>query len=231
MDPQTLPPEEKALYEAIKRQYKVAFEKLKIGEHTLHLLKMTDLEQVLAGKDPLADVASFPFWVRLWEADFVLAECMAAAPLAPESTVLELRAGLGVPGLLVAARGYRVTLTDFDQIILDFERINAAASKVGDRVRVARLDWLNPPEMERYDVILGSEILFREEFFAPLLALMRSALKPGGTVYLAHDIQRRSVQPFLQMAEPHFRIAASRRRLKSLTGDKTVLLARLQARD
>jgi 2-polyprenyl-3-methyl-5-hydroxy-6-metoxy-1,4-benzoquinol methylase len=92
------------------------------------------------------------------------------------------------------------------------------------------LDWLNPPDMMRFDVILGAEILFREEFFQPLLNVLGKTLKPGGVVYLAHDIKRRSLEPFLKMAEKDYRIAASQRKLKSFDGDKIILLNRLQLR-
>ncbi len=230
MDPQTLPEKELNLYTAIKDRYKVAFEPLKIREHSLHLLKMTDLEQILDGKDPLKDVSSFPFWIRLWEAAIVLSEFMAAMPCTPGTTLLELGAGLGAPGLTAAKVGYNVTLSDYEQMILDFERINAAASRL-DNVECLMLDWLNPPEMERFDVIIGAEILFREEFFQPLLNVLKKTLKPDGVIYLAHDIKRRSLEPFLKMAEKEYRIAASQRRLKSFDGDKIVLLNRLQPRN
>ena len=229
MDPNTLPAEEQALYQAIKQRYTVAFEPFKVREHHLHLLKITDLEQILGGRDPLKDVSTFPFWIRLWEAAIVLAEFIAGQPPQGDGSLLELGAGLGAPGLVAAAAGYRVTLSDYEPIILDFERINAAASKL-PQVRCTLLDWLEPPEMERYDVILGAEILFREEFFQPLLGVLRRALKPDGVVYLAHDAQRRSLQPFLKMAEKEYKISASPRKLKSLEADKTILLTRLQPR-
>jgi predicted nicotinamide N-methyase len=229
MDPQTLPAEARALYEGIKNRYTVAFEPLKIREHKLQLLKITDLEQILEGKDPLKDVSTFPFWIRLWEAAIVLSEYVAGLSCAQGATVLELGAGLGAPGLTAAACGFDVTLTDYEELILDFERINAAASRLAN-VRFALLDWLNPPEMEQYDIILGAEILFREEFFQPLLDVLRKTLKPNGVVYLAHDIKRRSLEPFLKMAEGEYRIAASQRKLKSLEGDKIILLTRLQPR-
>ena len=229
MDPKTLPAFEQTLYNTIKARYKVAFESLKIREHHLQLLKITDLEQILEGKDPLKDVSTFPFWIRLWEAAIVLSEFIAGLPRDRETTLLELGAGLGAPGLTAAAAGFQVTLTDYEELILDFERINAAASKL-ENVQFALLDWLDPPEMPQYDVIVGAEILFREEFFEPLLKVLRKALKPEGVVYLAHDIKRRSMEPFLKMAEKEYSISASRRKLKSLDEDKIILLTRLQPR-
>jgi predicted nicotinamide N-methyase len=229
MDPQTLPAFELTLYNTIKDRYKVAFEPLKIREYRLQLLKITDLEQVLDGKDPLKDVSTFPFWIRLWEAAIVLSEFVAGLPCNPGTSLLELGAGLGAPGLTAAAAGFQVTLTDYEELILDFERINAAASKLHN-VQFAMLDWLDPPEMPQYDVIVGAEILFREEFFEPLLGVLRKALKPEGVVYLAHDIKRRSLEPFLKLAEKEYIISASRRKLKSLDEDKIILMTRLQPR-
>ncbi len=229
MDPQTLPAFELTLYNSIKDRYKVAFELLKIREHQLHLLKITDLEQMLDGKDPLKDVSTFPFWIRLWEAAIVLSEFVAGLPCPEGTSLLELGAGLGAPGLTAAAAGFQVTLTDYEDLILDFERINAAASKLLN-VQIAMLDWLDPPEMPQYDVIVGAEILFREEFFEPLLGVLRKALKPEGVVYLAHDIKRRSLEPFLKLAEKEYIISASRKKLKSLGEDKIILMTRLQPR-
>ena len=230
MDPQTLPAETQDLYQNIKKQYKVGFESLKPGSDIhLHLLKITDLEQVLAGKDPLRNPSEFPYWVSLWEAAIVLSRFMVALSPAPGTTVLELGAGLAAPGLTAAALGCSVTLSDWEEEILDFERVSAAASGLKN-VRFDILDWLNPPKMERYDIILGAEILFRNDYFDPLLEIMGQALKPSGVVYMAHDIKRKSMQPFLQKAEKEYEISASKRVLKSLEEDKEILLTRLNPR-
>ncbi len=230
MDPQTLPVEVLKLYNKIKKQYSVDFESLKLADDLhLRLLKLTDIEQILAGKDPLKNPSEFPFWIRLWEAAIVLSRFMVNLRPASGTTVLELGAGLAAPGLTAAALGCSVTLTDYEEMILDFGRVSAAASGL-DKVNFAMLDWLAPPEMERYDIILGAEVLFRDEFFEPLLAVMRKALKPDGVVYLAHDIKRKSVRPFLELAEKEYTISASKRTLKSLEQDKEVLLTRLTPR-
>lgn len=230
MDPQTLPAEAQELYHKIKEQYSVGFESLKLADDLhLHLLKITDIEQILNGKDPLKNPSEFPFWIRLWEAAVVLSRFMVNLRPAPGTTVLELGAGLAAPGLTAAALGCSVTLTDYEEMILDFGRVSAAASTLNN-VKFSMLDWLNPPEMERYDIILGAEVLFRDEFFEPLLAVLRRALKPEGVVYMAHDIKRKSMRPFLQMAEKEYKISASKRVLKSLEQDKEIILTRLTPR-
>ncbi len=230
MDPQTLPAEIQELYHKIKKQYRVGFESLKIEDDLhLHLLKITDIEEMLAGKDPLKNPSEFPFWVRLWEAALILSRFMVKSRPAPGTKVLELGAGLGAPGLTAAALGCSVTVTDYEDIILDFGRVSAAASQL-NQVQFALLDWLNPPEMEQYDIILGAEVLFRDEFFQPLLAVLRQALKPDGVIYFAHDMKRKSVRPFLQLADKEYDISASKRVLRSLDQDKEILLTRLTPR-
>jgi len=226
MDPQTLPAAEQELYHKIRKEHKVAFEPLQLGQIRLNLLTVTDLEPLLEGKDPLKNPSEFPFWVKLWEAAIVLAQYLAGQQFAKGTRLLELGAGLGAPGLAAAAAGCLVTLTDYEEQIIDFERISASASRLED-VRFEILDWLSPPEMEQYDIIVGAEILFREEFFEPLLGVMRKALKPGGVVYLAHDIRRQSLKPFLEMAEAEYAIAASKRTLRSFDEDRVILLNRL----
>ncbi len=230
MDPQTLPVEARQLYQSITKQYTVGFESLKLASDLhLHLLKITNLEQVLAGKDPLKNPSEFPFWVKLWEAAIVLARFMVTLSPAPGTTVLELGAGLGAPGLAAASLGCDVTLSDYEQIILDFERVSGAASGLLN-IEYCMLDWLHPPEMKRYDIILGAEVLFREEFFHPLLEILRKAVKPDGVIYLAHDLKRKSVNPFLHLAEKEYKISASKRVLRSLEEDKEILLTRLTPR-
>lgn len=227
MDPQTLPAEELALYEEIKKELKVAFEPLTIKNHRLNILKCTDLEQILDGKDPLKNVSEFPVWIRLWEAGIVLADFLAGQNPEPGTTLLELGAGLGATGLIAASAGYDVTLTDYEERILKFQKVNAAASNLSN-VRVEMLDWLNPKELGTYDVIVGAEVLYREEFFEPLIEIFKKSLKPNGVIYLAHDGSRKNSAPFLEMASQFFTIGVVKRRLKSLENDKEILLARLQ---
>lgn len=227
MDPQTLPARALELYTAIQQQYKVAFEPLTIQDHRLNLLRYTDLEEILDGRDPLKNPSDFPLWNRVWEAAIVLADFFARQQPEPGTTLLDLGAGLGATGLVAAASGYEVTLSDYEEHILHFEEINAAASSISG-VQYMLLDWMQPPaELPAYDVIIGAEIIFKEEFFEPLLTLFSRALKPGGTIYLAHDERRQSVSPFFNRAEKEYTIAVSRRRLKSLEQDRYILLARL----
>ena len=232
MNPTELPEKQFKLYREILKRYKVSFTPLTIRGHHLEILQVDDLEPLLAGKDPFKDVESFPFWVKLWEASLVLADLMASLPPRPGQTLLELGAGLAAPGLAAAAAGYQVTLSDYEQHILNFQKINAAASEVQERVAHTLLDWLKPPpELPQFDTIIGAEILFRETFFAPLLTIFRQYLKPGGVIYLAHDVRRKSLPKFLIQAEKHFEVAVSKRTMRTEDKEHIIIVNRLTPRE
>jgi len=225
MDIRNLPESERRIYNRIKKKYSLTFDKLTIADKTIRLLKAADLEEVLAGKDPFDNVAEFPFWIRLWEAAIVLSYLLSSLPQAKEKdkTLLELGAGLGAPGLTAAAAGFDVTLSDYEEEILDFERVSSAASGLVG-VKTLLLDWLNPPHLQAFDVMAGAEILFREEFLQPILSLVKTFLKPDGALYLAHDIRRKSLLKFLEMAKDDFRISAGRQIMNTSRGQITIIV-------
>lgn len=216
-------------YERLRRRYKVAFEPLKINELELELLQVADLEPFLEGKDPFKNVSEFPVWVKLWEAALILGHLLDGMEEAGGKSLLELGAGLGVPGLVAAAKGYRVTMSDYQEVILDFERVSAAANGL-DNIDFRLIDWFDPPKLAKYDVIVAAEILYREDFFEPLLKIFKSLLAPGGVIYLAHDIKRKSLPKFLLLAEKEHEIAVSTRKMTTDGKKHTIIVNRLTPR-
>ena len=225
-----LPPAAKEILRRLRRRYRTEFDTLRLRGRELRILQVSDIEALLNGRDPFADVSNFPFWVRLWEAALLLADLILAQPVPTGNRLLELGAGLGAPGLAAASAGYRVTLSDYEPHILDFQRVSAAANGLTG-VEFRLIDWLKPPQLPRFDTIIGAEILFRAEFFAPLLKIFRDFLAPGGTIYLAHDVERKSLAPFLELAAEHFDIGTMTRKLAGDDKEVTVLLNRLQFKE
>ncbi|MBU0680463.1 MAG: methyltransferase domain-containing protein [Proteobacteria bacterium] len=227
MESKNLSEKTQKVLKRIRKQFKVGFNPLKIQDLQLDILQVNDLEHLLAGKDPFENVSEFPFWVKLWEASMVLAHVMASMPAKGKQTLLELGAGMAAPGLVAAARGYKVTLSDYEPHILDFQRVSAAANGFDD-IEFRMIDWLKPPEMPKFDRIIGAEILFRDEFFGPLLAIFNEYLKDDGEIYLAHDVRRKSVPKFLDLAQKEFKIVVSKSTMQNEEGEKiTILVNRL----
>ncbi|NDY42326.1 methyltransferase domain-containing protein [Dissulfurirhabdus thermomarina] len=231
MKPVTEVPEAvRPVHRRLAKKYRLGFETVTVGGKTLEVLGVADLEPLIGGRDVFANPREFPFWVKIWEASVVLADFLAALPPDPGRRLLELGAGLGVTGLAGAAFGHRVTLTDYQEEILDFGRVSAAVNGCADRAAFEVVDWLAPRDLGRFDVLLGSEVLFNEQFFEPLLGVFRRYLAPGGVVYLAHDARRRSLGQFLPLCERDYRIGMKRRRLRTEDETLDVLLTRLEPR-
>ena len=217
-----LPEKEAKLLRKIRKDYKVAFEPFSARDVKLQLLKVQDLESVLKGKDPFKNVSEFPFWIKLWEAAMILADVAATLPDEAGPRLLELGAGLGAPGLTAAACGFEVTLSDFEPLILDFMRVSAAAS--GLRPEFCFIDWTKPPVLEPFDTIIGAEILFRDDLLKPLLNVFNQLLKPGGAIYLAHDLRRKTMYKFMELAKADYKIMAKKIDLSSGDQKITVML-------
>ncbi len=221
-----LPTEAAKILRTIRKDYTVAFEPFRTRDVELQLLMVQDLESVLKGRDPFKNVSEFPFWVKLWEAAMVLADVAATLPPTTGPRLLELGAGLGAPGLVAAAKGFRVTLSDYEERILNFQRVSAAANRL--QVECRFIDWTKPPTMEPFDTIFGAEILFREELLAPLLTLFDRLLAPGGTIYLCHDHRRKTLYSFLDKAQATYTIRAKKIDLNAGDDSCSVMLNCLQ---
>ena len=226
MIPENLSEAAARLLKQLRKKYKVDFDDLKVREAQLKILRITDLEPILQGKDPFKNVSEFPFWVKLWEASMVLADLVAGMPPRSGQTLLELGAGMGAPGLVAAACGYQVTLSDYEPVILDFQKVSAAASDLYN-VHHKMIDWTKPPALDPFDTIIGAEILFREDFFEPLLQIFEKLLAPAGVIYLAHDVRRKSLPQFLMLAEKKYDIAISERKIKTADEEIKIILSRL----
>jgi len=211
----------------IRKKYKVAFEPLTIKDYSIELLQVSDLEALLGGKDPFKNVSEFPFWIKLWEASIVLANVVISLEPKSDQRLLELGAGLGAPGLVAAAHGFKVTLSDYENHILDFQRVSAAKSGLqGVEHRI--IDWTKPPSIPQFETIIGAEVIFRDDLFKPLLEVFKKYLAPNGVIYLAHDHRRKSLYKFMELAGDDFKIMAKKVAVSSTDKEQIIILNRLE---
>lgn len=140
-------------------------------------------------QDALLDAAEelehFPYGFLLWESAIGLARFLAANPaLVAGRHVLELGAGVGLPGLVAQALGAQVQQTDHQAGALTLARQNAAQNGVIS-IRQFTADWRAWTHTERYDVLLGSDILYERAMHFYLEAIFRENLAPGGKLILS----------------------------------------------
>src|SRR5207302_10031467 len=98
---------------------------LEVGAETIALWQVADLERhvdrraLLAGDDPPEP----PYWAHRWSGAAVLAEAVRRGA----RSAIEIGCGLGLPGLVAARRGARVTFVDRVVPPLGFVLASAAA--------------------------------------------------------------------------------------------------------
>lgn len=174
----------------------------------------------------------FPFGLLLWDSAPVLAGALAAQPeWVAGKPVLELGAGVGVAGLVAAALGGRVRQTDHGREALARCQRNAALNGIAG-VAWALADWTDWRDETRYDVILGSDILYEAELHPALAAIFARNLAPGGRVLLT-DPGRTNTPRFLALLEAEgWRIEKRRKRVPALSPTRpgeTVVVTLIEA--
>ncbi|MFN0246516.1 MAG: class I SAM-dependent methyltransferase [Kofleriaceae bacterium] len=142
-----------------------------------------------------------PYGVALWPAALALAHDLAGRDLAGKR-VLELGAGTGLPGIVAAARGARVVQTDKQKLALHVCEMNAARNLPGGTQAIEHrlADWTMWADEDRYDVIVGADILYTEFLHPFLRSILQTSLAAGGTALVADPFRRESM-PFFELME------------------------------
>jgi len=156
----------------------------------------TDLMHFGVGDIP----RDMPYCATLWPAAIALGHEVAGLGTGLSGrNVLELGAGVGLPGMVAARLGAHVVQSEISETALDFARLNARENNI-KTIRHMVLDWRDCHFEERYDYILGSEILYAPEMHPHLTRVFREALAPGGHILIS-DAMREHSMNFLAARE------------------------------
>jgi predicted nicotinamide N-methyase len=196
--------------------------KTDIGELPLHTYRLR-----LGGRDwsilhthamlTHADEAHFfrelrnrvPYGVALWPAAIALAHDVASrADAIRGRRVLELGAGTGLPGIVAATLGGRVTQTDRHETAMAICKRNGAENGAPP-IEYRLTDWADWSDSAQYDWILGSDILYAEPVHPALRAILEQSLAPAGRALIADPFRSASLQLLEMMEADGWQIALS----------------------
>jgi predicted nicotinamide N-methyase len=176
--------------------------------------------------DPVDTMQNFPLWAKIWEASILLASYLTGLPANPQKTMLEIGSGLGLVGVAAAKAGHCITMSERDPDALNFARANALANGFPE-MAIERLDWHAPRLENRFDYIVGSEIVYQSKAIDCLEALFDRCLNPEGTIILAEGLRRTGVD-FWQRMRHRYAMTAQRQSLRSDRGSHPLVLFQLK---
>ena len=140
-------------------------ERIRVGDLELALLRPPDPE-ALIDEERFANDEFMPYWAELWPSGLTLARALPG--VLAGLTVVELGCGLGVPSLVAAARGARVTAIDWAEDAVELLRENAARN--GLELDAELADWRS--FAGTFGVALAADVLYEDRNVEPLLELL-----------------------------------------------------------
>ena len=182
--------------------------RMKVGKRDLGVVHQRALVSWLDEQTYLSEDAK-QYGLVLWPSAIALAlEIAARADEFRGRTVLELGAGVGLPGIVAAAVGATVVQTDRDEEALGLCRRNAERNGLSTTTRLA--DWSQWAEDGRYDWVIGSDVLYRLSLHDQLEAIFESARARGARVLVSDPLRSSSMILLERMAGRGWSVRMSR---------------------
>lgn len=171
---------------------------LHLGDHDYRIRSLVDLQQ-FADPDHHAQrigisSAQWSLFGHVWPSGRLLAEAMAVHDIAGKR-ILELGCGLGLASLVLRYRGADVVASDHHPLAETFLAYNAALNEL-PAVPYRTLRWDTPnATLGRFDLIIGSDILYERDHAERLSALLLLHAQPASEVLIT-DPGRGNSAPF-----------------------------------
>lgn len=159
----------------------------RVGAHEYHIRSLRDRQQFWDADNLSAEAgissASWPLFGVLWPSGRALAEEMCEFPIAGKR-ILEVGCGIGLCSMVLQQRGANITASDYHPVAEEFLRHNTDLNGLFP-IHFQQAPWAGPnPELGRFDLIVGSDLLYERGHPALLAAFLACHANPIAQVIL-----------------------------------------------
>ena len=195
--------------------YATRLHTVRLGGHDFRIRALSDLQQFAdpTGRASRAGISSslWSLFGQIWPSGRVLAEAMSSFDVAGKR-ILELGCGLGLSSLVLVHRGANVVASDHHPLAESFLAYNAGLNNL-PAVTYRDLPWAVPDTtLGRFDLIIGSDILYERDHAAQIAAMMQRHASPDAEL-LVTDPGRGNSAPFSRaMAAQGYEVTERRSR-------------------
>jgi len=168
------------------------------GGEALLIRSLLDRQQYYDPKGAAARLgicsASWPLFGLVWPSSVHMAQRLLSRPVQPEERILEIGCGLALPTLVGRRQGARITASDRHPLTRTFLEINAGLNEIstikyrygqwGEQPDACMSDTGAEPLSARYDLILGSDLLYDRDAPAALADFIANHAQPEAEAWI-----------------------------------------------
>jgi predicted nicotinamide N-methyase len=138
-----------------------------------------------------------PFWIEVWPSAIALAEFILQRGEFTNKKVLDLGCGLGLTSVALGFKNAFVTATDYEVNALQYAKRNYIRN-VGseENAKFVYLDWRHPILYEKFDFVIGADIIYERNLFADIVKVLEMAMDENSVCYLADPNRRIAIEFF-----------------------------------
>lgn len=198
--PPASPPTRDQLLARLRDSFEIEQEWVPFGDGQLEIWRPADPDAALDDatlEQSCTEMQWHPYWAQAWDSSYGLLTWLSGRDWTGQQ-VLDLGCGLGISTAGLLAAGAEVVAGDNARPGLEFARLNTFPWN--HRCRVREIDWRASRLNQRFDWIVGSDILYDRQQIEPLDRFFREHLGEGGKVLLA-DPSRPMTVEFLEQLQ------------------------------
>ncbi|MCE2400524.1 methyltransferase domain-containing protein [Candidatus Poribacteria bacterium] len=181
------------------KNYPITQTAIQLGDREILLTIVDDPDHFLdkLSREDSKGTLFLPYWIYLWESAIGLARHVSKIRKTfSDKYILEIGCGFGLGGIVACQAGAKVIFTDFEYDALLFSKHNAQQNGINSAIFV-QMDWNAPCFHSKFDVILGSDVIYEEQNWQPILCLLQSLLADEG-IALFSEPNRKNADGFFR---------------------------------